>query len=402
MEDLLGRYRDGGKIESSGAFTLDPKKAIEKLAEFQLPSSYHWILKLIQSLHLSGAKSIDIAAGITGVQVVADASPQGFDTMEDLLAHLLMDPAHSSPTLRHLAAGLQGCLAVRPRDIQATLWENGASRSYLLKSGGWREGETKNEAKPTNRFELTLARNRAETINSSWFAFNTDIFDLFLRRPGAYDRENSVVFEACPFAHCEIRLKGKVVSQRAFGHPRFPGYDIRADIDPGRRTIPVLKALTSSSDYIANAADRRHHLVERVVPADVGEVGFRLPQTSHATVTNRDDDEIRSLVQERGLQRAYAIRMELSPLALIVFIEDGVIIETRTLPLGCPGLVALIDAKPLRKDLSTLGIVDGDNVSQLFGEVRAVGSELKNQIKENMERMPGRDILLDQLFREPN
>lgn len=399
MEDLLGRYRGGGELESSGAFTLDPKKAIEKLAEFQLPSSYHWILKLIQSLHLSGAQSIDISAGITGVRVVADAVPQGFDTMEDLLAHLLTDPSHSSPTLRHLAAGLQGCLAVRPRDIRATLHENGASRSYVLKSGGWREGETKNETRTSNRFELTLARNRAETINSSWFAFNTDIFDLFLRRPGAYDRENSVVFEACPFAHCEIRLKGKVVSQRAFGHPRFPGYDIRADHDPGRRTIPVLRTLTSSSDYIANAADRRHHLVERVVLAEEGAVGFRLPATSHATVTNRNDEEVRALSQERGLQRAYAIRMELSPLALIVFIEDGVIIETRTLPLGCPGLVALIDAKPLRKDLSTLGVVDGDNVSQLFDEVKATGAELKDQIKENLDRMPGRDLLMEKLFR---
>jgi hypothetical protein len=39
------------------------------------------------------------------------------DSMEDLLGQLLADAEHASPALRHLAAGLQGSLAVEPRLI---------------------------------------------------------------------------------------------------------------------------------------------------------------------------------------------------------------------------------------------------------------------------------------------
>lgn len=393
MEDLLGRYREAGQVDSSGSFTLDPKKAIEKLAEFQLPSSYHWILKLVQSLHLSGARVIDITAGIHSVKVVCDAVPSGFHSMEDLLGHLLADPAHSSPTLRHLAAGLQGSLAVRPREVRAVLTNDGEVRTYVLRSGGWREDGTTRDSSGRARFELTLNRNLNERIHSGWFTLNTDIFDLFFRRPGAYDRENAVIFDACPFSNCEVRLSGKVISQRAFGHARFPGYEIWKDPNPGERTVPLLKSMLSNADLVGNAADRRHHLVERVVPAESG-VGFRLPAESHATLSNRRE------VGEpaHGLRRAYAIRMELSPLALLVFIEDGVIIETKTLPLKCPGLVALIDASPLKKDLTTLSIVDGDQLVQVFDEVRAVGAELRQEVADNINRMPGRSVLIDKLL----
>jgi hypothetical protein len=394
MEDLLGRYREAGQVESSGAFTLDPKKAIEKLAGFLLPSSYHWILKLVQSLHLSGASMIDISAGIHSVKVVCDAVPTGFLSMEDLLGHLLADPAHSSPPLRHLAAGLQGSLAVRPKEVKATLTRDGQVRNYLLRSGGWREGETAREASGLSRFELVLNRNLNERLHSSWFTLNTDIFDLFFRRPGAYDRESAVIFEACPFANCEVRLSGKAISQRVFGHARFPGYEISRDPNPGARTVPLLKSMLSNADLVGNAADRRHHLVERVVPADSG-IGFRLPPGSHATVTNRE--QMKNF--KHGLKRAYAIRMELSPLALLVFIEDGVIIETKTLPLGCPGLVALIDASPLRKDLTTLHIVDGDQLTEVFDEVKAVGAELRQAVADNLDRMPGKAMLMEKLLR---
>jgi hypothetical protein len=75
-----------------------------------------------------------------------------------------------------------------------------------------------------------------------------------------------------------------------------------------------------------------------------------------------------------------------------------VIIETKTLPLKCPGLVALIDASPLRKDLTTLSIVDGDQLSEVFEEVRTVGAELREEVRENLDRMPGRGILTEKLL----
>ena len=392
MEDLLGRYREAGQVESTGSFTLDPKKALEKLAEFQLPSSYHWILKLVQSLHLSGASVIDISAGIHKVKVVADAVPAGFHNMEDLLGHLLADPSHSNPVLRHLAAGLQGSLAVHPRELWATLTTNGETRSHLLRSGGWRDGEARSIGSEEHRFELTLNRNINERIHSSWFTLNTDIFDILFRRPGSYDRENAVVYEACPFSNCEVRLAGKQISGRAFGYARFPGYEISKDPHPGGRSVPLLKSMLNNIDLVANAADRRHHLVERVVLAESG-IGFRLPPESHATVTNRDI--LRQ--HKQGLRRAYAIRMELSPSALLVFIEDGVVIQSVTKKLGCPGLVALIDASHLRKDITTLHVAEGEQMTKVVNEAAAVWQQMRQELFDNIDRMPNKAYLLERL-----
>lgn len=394
MEDLLGRYREAGDLESSGSFTLDPKKAIEKLSEFQLPTPYHWILKLIQSLHLSGASVIDISAGIHGVQVVSDAAPR-FGGVEDLLGHLLADPAHCDPALRHLAAGLQGSLAVRPREVRASFTSDGQTRTFVLKSGGWRAGDTRKEGSGVRRFELELHRNLNERLNSSWFTLNTDIFDLFFRRPGAYDRENAVAHEAVPFANCEVRLKGKIVSRRPFGQPRFPGYDISSDPSPGDRTVPLLKSMLSNIELVAGAADRRHHLVERLVPASSGN-GFWLAPNGDATLSNRA--ALGSL--NHGLKRAYALRMELAKLSMLVFIEDGVITESRPIKLGCPGLVALIDASDLRKDITTLKIAESEEYLRLEEELRQVWRELRQEVADNIDRMPARSHLMEQLFRE--
>lgn len=382
MEDLLGRYREAGQVDSTGTFTLDPKKAIEKLATFQLPSSYHWILKIVQGLHLSGAGRIDIKGGVHSVAVNSDTVPAGFTSIDDLLGHLLVDANHSDPCLRHLAAGLQGCLKTRPRQIQIALVQDGERRDYDLAAGGWRDRGRRSTETQGTVFQLVLNRSVEERLSSGWFALNTDIFDLFFRRPGSYDRENLVVHDFCQFSTCDVCLDGKSVSDRRFGHARYPGYDISRDPDPGKSKVSLMTSMFSQEDLVASAAVPKHHLVERLVPARSA-AGFRVSEENHATVSNRSE-----LARGRGLERAYAIRMQLDPKARIYFIEDGVVIDSVDQSLNCPGLVALIDARDLGKDLSTLKVLKNDRFAQLLEEIREVGSELRQTALENLERMP--------------
>lgn len=474
IEDLLGRYEAAGETDSSGTFTMNREKAFERLAEFQLPTRYHWILKLIQSLHLSGATSIEIDAGIKTVRFGADAVPDGLDSLDDLLAQLLVDTEESSPALRHLAAGLQGSLAVRPNDIFAIITQAGTKRTFVLSAGGWREEPKVSDDTGSTYFQLRLERNVKEKLSSSWFTLNTDIFDLFFSRRGAYDRENAIVYDACPFAHCRIHLSGKLVSQRDFGLPRFPGYNIQNDMNPGASKPSFFKTFMSRTSLVDNAADRRHHLVEEVVPSEKPG-GFQLATFSHATWSNRSDPEIAERAKLNGLSRAYALRMELSPLALLVFVEDGVIIQQQTMNLSspvpespevkgenqaqtetppaadqsdaqessekspeeevvatedtagatldedeapagdpqsqekdeepeptpvipCKGLVALIDAKPFRKDLTTLHIVEDEKYDRLVEELQEVALRLRNRVAENLEKMPGQEMIQAKLL----
>lgn len=396
VDDLLGRYSSAGEAESSGVFTLDPKKALERLAQFQLPGPYHWILKVVQSLHLSGASEIKIDAGVHKVTVTADIVPKGFDSMEDLLSQLLADAEHASPALRHLAAGLQGSLAVQPRLIRLDTTADGERRGYVLKAGGWRDAERSPAKSEWESFELKLARNMSEKLGHSWFLLNTDIFDLMFGRRGSLDKENKVVYEFCDYAQCVVSLGGRAVNESQFGRARFKGYEIRQDPNPGQAKPSALKTWFSETDLVDNAAHVQHHLAEFVVPSTkLG--GFRLEPVSHATVTNRTDPSIKEKSAEFGLSRAYAIRMDLAPLALVFFWEDGVIIGRQTVPGSCPGLVALVDARDLGKDLTTLQVLDDDRLKDVLEEVREAGRALKDQISENLDLMPARQFVSQKL-----
>ncbi|CAN0363447.1 unnamed protein product, partial [Phaeothamnion confervicola] len=48
LDDCIDSLLREGKLESSGHFTLDVQKALEKLAAFQLPHPDWWILKFVQ------------------------------------------------------------------------------------------------------------------------------------------------------------------------------------------------------------------------------------------------------------------------------------------------------------------------------------------------------------------
>ncbi len=397
IEDLLGRYQAAGETESSGAFTLDPRKAMERLSEFQLPSHYHWILKVVQGLHRAGARTIEIEAGINKVRLGADAVPKGLDSVDDLLQHLLVEDSKSDPVLRHLAAGLHGSLAVKPRDIRATLTEDGMSRSFILREGGWREGP-KEPAEAGEFFRLYLERSVHEKLNSSWFTLNTDIFDLFFSRRGAYDKENAVVYDYCPFADCQITLSGKPISRRNFGQPRFPGYKVREDMNPGTSRPSFMETVMSRASLVGRSADMKHHLVEKVVPRDTPG-GFKLAAHTHATISNRDMTEIAEKAAANGLKRAYGLQLNLDPLSLLVFVEDGVIIDQRSETWGCPGLVMLVDGKEFKKDLTTLRVVKQDGKeAELKAEAKQVHNEFKELVEANIEQMPDKRRIRDRLL----
>lgn len=386
VDDLLGRFRTGGEADSSGSFTLDPKKALERLAKFQLPGPNHWVLKVVQCLHRSGANQIKVDGGVNTVSIYADASPEGFASMDDLLTQLIADAEHCDPALRHLAAGLQGSLAVSPNRIRLSITQDSETREYFLRSGGWREGQSKGAPPSSNRFELELTRNLSEKLGQSWFLLNADIFDLLFRRKAALERENKQVNEHCMYSASEIVLRNRPLQSNAFGQPRFKGYDIRSDSDPGQARPKGLK-MFNSEELVDNVCNPYHHLVEEVVPSEIPG-GFRLEADCHATVSNREDSEIKEMCSKNGLARACAIRMPREALCAVHFWEDGVRIGRETPDMDCPGFVAVVDARGLGKDLTTLQVSKDARYEKLMDELKETAQRLRAKVQENMHLMP--------------
>ena len=390
IDDLIAQYRDAGEHESTGSFTLDLKKAQERLAKFALEKPYFWILKVIQALVYSGATTIDIDAGVNKVKIVADAVPTGFETIEDLLAHLLTDAEKAAPALRHLAAGLQGSLSVDPSYIATSLTHEGREQKFVARKGGWESHEPQSANSLASRFEMLVKRSLSESLDASWFKLNTDIFDLFFKGQESYDRENEAVFRNCRYSKCEIRLKGKSVTQQGFGRPRFRGYEVWNDDSPGQRKPSAWVKMLEKENLVSGLADPSHHLVEWVEACPDGR-GFHLPEPCHATVSNRRDPEFLSQHKGAGLRRAYAIRMGLSGTRNLLLVEDGVIIERQSPEFDCPGFVAVVDASSLAKDVSTMNVREDDAYHQMLTEVKLAAQNLKTILAENLEMMPGPD-----------
>jgi hypothetical protein len=60
LERLLQSQFSDGEVVDVGTFTLNPEKALEKMASFSFPSQDMWILKVAQAAVLSGAESLSV------------------------------------------------------------------------------------------------------------------------------------------------------------------------------------------------------------------------------------------------------------------------------------------------------------------------------------------------------
>ncbi|MBI3927622.1 MAG: tetratricopeptide repeat protein [Armatimonadetes bacterium] len=110
LEFLLRQARGEGLLDSSGVFTLDPARAREKLAQFQLPSPELYILSLIAAAVAGGADRIRVRRG-EQLSVSWNGRPPSAEELQHILSFALSPRA--SVRLRELGLGLYG--AVRHR-----------------------------------------------------------------------------------------------------------------------------------------------------------------------------------------------------------------------------------------------------------------------------------------------
>ncbi len=118
IEELL----EQGQKESSGRFTLDPRRARELLRQWQLAEPHHYVLSLVSALVGLGAKSIRVLASTEAVELRAE----GVELNQELLRHPLqaLFQKESSPAERELAMGINAALG----------WEGARVR---LSGSGW-------------------------------------------------------------------------------------------------------------------------------------------------------------------------------------------------------------------------------------------------------------------------
>lgn len=184
-----------GKHDSVGEFTIDGKRAQEKLGQSQLHEPGLWVVKLVQAAVNLGCSSISIALNVHETVVTFHGNP-AIDVQE--LAQLMLDG--QLPTTRwkrHLVVGLRSLYA---RRTHALTWSDSSELQVVLDGDGLRM-ESKATATEGVCFQLVAKRFR-----SSLFT------DLLGRVTQRFLAEHEALTSRCGLCPVPLYLNGENIA----------------------------------------------------------------------------------------------------------------------------------------------------------------------------------------------
>lgn len=120
IEQVIARSRSQGTLLGRRHFTLARGRALDKMREFALRTSEHFVLELIQAAVLAGAEEIavDVGREATIVAFVGGAV-LSIEELTDIYDYLFADQGdRSTRHLQQLAVALNGVLQLRPTRLR--------------------------------------------------------------------------------------------------------------------------------------------------------------------------------------------------------------------------------------------------------------------------------------------
>lgn len=238
----LEALRQVGRLDSSGAFSLDLESALEKMRLHQLTRPAQYILKLVQWAVGSGATRVDIQCGWRQVLFEHDGASPTPEVLSSLLPRTL-EPGDTP--IRDLAIGVNAALklAAGPLEIATELGQ----RALISASGH----QLESLSDPPDHVRLRMRRQRRWWTALEMLAGTWESFEL---------REH------CRFCPIPIFLNGELVQQPLSA--AFEGLD-RSEKEcisyreSGWRWWKLEGATANTRRY---AVPRAHHVVELIMP----------------------------------------------------------------------------------------------------------------------------------------
>lgn len=309
----------GAQLESSGRFTVDFRKAREKLAKFQLARPSDYVLKLMQAAVLAGCREVQISL------------------RNELVVQL---PGWSKSDLQQVAEGLcnplgsdsftpAGCLLIA---LNAALAQGGKGYLFLTDE----EGQSK--ALTVDAHDMKL-----EPLTTRHKGPYMEIrLDLPKRDRGA---EMEALRTRCRYLPLPILVDGAVLPGGG-----FPPYK-------PRRHLQHLEGDYVLAEWRPAAAEHRLDLP----PADT-----LAPLTRRLDGANSD--------------RWLTMRAALEDTAEIHLVQAGVWVDTKTVEAPVPGLQAVLSVDELKTDLTGMQVLDGPELRARMQELFDCLPELKKMV----------------------
>ena len=137
LEGYLQSLSAEGEIDSEGVFTVDLSQGLNKMAQFQLPSPHHYVLRLVSVAALLKAKALDISG--TSYQREFALEGEGFTAQEmrDLFASFLSDSSLDCRVraLRNLALAIYAAARLPGCVVSGNTWQGESGARWQLEAG---------------------------------------------------------------------------------------------------------------------------------------------------------------------------------------------------------------------------------------------------------------------------
>lgn len=376
MADLLGSLKQEGKVDSSGIFTMDLRKAIEKLARFQLPQHYYYIPKMVQAAVAGGASYVVVKINESRVLIEFDGRPYSAEELANIFQYMLASRhLEEHRHLRHLATAINTAIALEARTVQV---DSGPGREVVRQR--WHAHDRSENYKldqpwPDHevRTRFSLFRSLSDMRDKWWHtAGKADIWDLLTKNPRAMTPEQSELVHRVVWCPIPVFLNGRQLNRERFG-------------------VPVLGVgldrILSSNDFFAGKVHKKHHLVERIVTLENGGPRqINIPEESTASRYER----LQLSREEAPCEAMLALQMgknsEGQKNATLHFVQDGILVGKVQTPLNAPGAVGVLEARGLTFDLSQFVLNTKDEAfSDRLYWLRKNFDELRTLLQERAE-----------------
>ncbi|MCA9791244.1 MAG: hypothetical protein KC910_05595 [Candidatus Eremiobacteraeota bacterium] len=335
LEDFLRAQRDQGVLESTGQITLDPSRALDKLARHQLQHPGLWLVKMVQAAVSGGASSLSVRVNRRRLRV-AFSGPAVFDC-DQILEELFSGRIATDWTTRHLVTGMRASLARVPESMSFAQISADKNRQFVIRPDGTELGVVETlpatiTGETTYLFELHKAGEEWK-LGDSLRATLTQTVD-----------EIGALTDRCWMSPIPIRLDGYDLPRyfpRLVGTPppgAFFASEFHLASPSGLGFCPNFRTHDPSHEdepgvFVDRTPQAEGTLIRQIQPAEADPLG---PFLGGGSITQ------------------YWPPPKPVP---VYFCHHGVVVEQDSLTQTCPGLELYLSVEGLDFDLSTMKVV---------------------------------------------
>lgn len=371
LQAILDEKRCAGRVDSSGGFTLDLKRAQVKLQRFALADPAYYILKVLQAGVASGSPLLSVQLKRRETRLAfqwphEEAIPTG-----ELLTALGNPTGAARPAVRHLAIGLNAAVGVNPRSIEWVAWDGQAGQWIEIQGGEVSVAELDEPPwdPPTAGYRLVLHR--------SWWR------TLLPQAAG----EHQALYGRCRFSPVPIYLDSRLVNA--------------PDLNPW-----TLDVNFKHSPWLPEG----YNLAERYRLGDTPraeQVGVPDSRVAHAELVDRDGEvapprkfrrgECRVFVhQTRGqsaedtfysCSTAFIVPIDLQGPVTAHFVKFGVTVDVRRYDWPLPGARVVTSAASLQEDLSQFRLAENPAYQEHIDFLEQQLSEMREDVFRQLPQL---------------